>query len=135
MWKTKVLVRREHSTGEQVGLAHVIEEAADVAIETGIDTVEILRLGGGGVGEDTCGAQFRKMETSRTEVCQTKKAKRGRFFNGEIWGFPDRRRRLNARITLSSRLKRYASFCLISASASEMISPTYLFEGGFIVRR
>lgn len=39
VWETKVLVRREHSTGKQVGLAHVIEEAADVSIETGIDAV------------------------------------------------------------------------------------------------
>lgn len=36
---------REHSTGKQVGLAHVIKEAADVSIETGIDAVQILRLG------------------------------------------------------------------------------------------
>lgn len=42
--KTKVLVRREHSTGQQVWLAHVIKEAADVSIETGINTVKILRL-------------------------------------------------------------------------------------------
>lgn len=39
VWETKVLVRREHSTGKQVGLAHVIEEAADVSIETGINAV------------------------------------------------------------------------------------------------
>lgn len=47
VWETKVLVRREHSTGKQVGLAHVIEEAADVTIETGIDAVQVLRLWGG----------------------------------------------------------------------------------------
>lgn len=39
-------MRCEHSTGKQVGLAHVIEEAADVSIETGIDAVEVLWLGG-----------------------------------------------------------------------------------------
>lgn len=39
VWETKVLVRSQHSTGKQVGLAHVIEEAADVSIETGIDAV------------------------------------------------------------------------------------------------
>lgn len=39
VWETKVLVRREHSTGKQVRLAHVIEKAADVAIETSIDAV------------------------------------------------------------------------------------------------
>lgn len=39
VWETKVLVRCEHSTGKQVGVAHVIEEAADVAIETGINAV------------------------------------------------------------------------------------------------
>lgn len=39
VWETKVLVCCEHSTGEQVGLAHVVEEAADVSIETGIDAV------------------------------------------------------------------------------------------------
>lgn len=44
VWKTKVLVRCEHSTGKQVWLTHVIKEAADVSIETGIDTVKILRL-------------------------------------------------------------------------------------------
>lgn len=44
VWETEVLVSREHSTGKQVGLTHVIEEAADVAIETGIYAVLILRL-------------------------------------------------------------------------------------------
>ena len=39
VWETKILVRREHSTGKQVGLAHVIEEAADVSIETSIDAI------------------------------------------------------------------------------------------------
>lgn len=34
----------EDSTSEQVGLAHVVQEAADVSIETGIDAVLILRL-------------------------------------------------------------------------------------------
>lgn len=38
-------MRCEHSTGEQVGLAHVVEEAADVAIEAGVDAVQILWLG------------------------------------------------------------------------------------------
>lgn len=46
VWETKVLVRCEHSTGKQVGLAHVIEEAADVSIETGIDAVQVLWLWG-----------------------------------------------------------------------------------------
>lgn len=35
---------REHSAGEQVGLTHVIKEAADVSIETGIYAVLILWL-------------------------------------------------------------------------------------------
>lgn len=39
-------MRGEHSAGEQVGLAHVVEEAADVAIETGVDAVHVLRLRG-----------------------------------------------------------------------------------------
>ena len=46
MWESQVLVRREHSAGEQVGLAHVVEEAADVSIETGIDAVHVLWLEG-----------------------------------------------------------------------------------------
>lgn len=44
VWESKVLVSREDSTGKQVGLAHVIEEAADVSIETGIDAVQVLWL-------------------------------------------------------------------------------------------
>lgn len=44
VWETEVLVLRENSAGEQVGLAHVIEEAADVAIETSVDAVLILWL-------------------------------------------------------------------------------------------
>lgn len=44
VWKTKVLVCCEHSTGKQVWLTHVIKEATDVSIETGINTVKILRL-------------------------------------------------------------------------------------------
>lgn len=48
VWETKVLVFREHSASKQVGLAHVVEEAADVSIETGIDAVEILWLAKGG---------------------------------------------------------------------------------------
>lgn len=39
VWEPEVLVGREHSTGKQVGLAHVIEEAADVSIETSVDAV------------------------------------------------------------------------------------------------
>lgn len=39
VWETQVLVRREHSTRKQVGLAHVVEETADVSIETGIYAV------------------------------------------------------------------------------------------------
>lgn len=34
----------EHSTSKQVGLAHVVQKAADVAVETGIDAVQVLRL-------------------------------------------------------------------------------------------
>lgn len=34
----------EHSAGQQVGLTHVVEEAAHVAVETGVDAVEVLRL-------------------------------------------------------------------------------------------
>lgn len=46
VWESKVLVRREDSTSEQVRLAHVVQEAAGVSIETGIDAVEIFRLEG-----------------------------------------------------------------------------------------
>lgn len=42
MWKAQVLVFREHSTSEQVGLAHVVEEATDISIETSINAIEIL---------------------------------------------------------------------------------------------
>lgn len=44
VWETKVLVCCEHSTGKQVGLAHVIEKATDVSIETGINAVQVLWL-------------------------------------------------------------------------------------------
>lgn len=44
VWEPQVLVCGEDSTSEQVGLAHVVQEAADVSIETGIDAVRILRL-------------------------------------------------------------------------------------------
>lgn len=37
VWEMKVLVCREHSAGKQVRLTHVIQEAADVSIKTGID--------------------------------------------------------------------------------------------------
>lgn len=42
--EAQVLVGGEHSAGQQVGLAHVVEEAAHVAVETGVDAVEVLRL-------------------------------------------------------------------------------------------
>lgn len=45
MWESQVLVRGENSTCEQVGLTHVVQEPADVAIETGIDAVLVLWLG------------------------------------------------------------------------------------------
>lgn len=44
MGEAQVLVGGEHSAGQQVGLAHVVEEAAHVAVETGVDAVEVLRL-------------------------------------------------------------------------------------------
>lgn len=39
-------MRGEDPTGEQVGLAHVVEEAADVAVEAGVDAVQVFRLEG-----------------------------------------------------------------------------------------
>lgn len=44
MGEAEVLVGGEHSAGQQVGLTHVVEEAAHVAVETGVDAVEVLRL-------------------------------------------------------------------------------------------
>lgn len=46
VWETQVLVCGEHATGKQVGLAHVVDEPADVAIETGVDAVHVTQLGG-----------------------------------------------------------------------------------------
>ena len=46
VWEAQVLVSCEHSTGKQVGLAHVVNEAADVAIETGVNTVRVFQLRG-----------------------------------------------------------------------------------------
>ena len=44
VWEAQVLVSCEHSTGKQVGLAHVVNEPADVAIETGVNAVRLRVL-------------------------------------------------------------------------------------------
>lgn len=44
MGEAEVLVGGEHSAGQQVGLAHVVEEATHVAVETGVDAVQVLWL-------------------------------------------------------------------------------------------
>ena len=44
MGEAQVLVRGEHATRKQVGLARVVDEPADVAIETGIDAVRVTHL-------------------------------------------------------------------------------------------
>ena len=46
VWEAQVLVSCEHSTRKQVGLAHVVKEPADVAIETGINAVRVFQLRG-----------------------------------------------------------------------------------------
>lgn len=46
--EAQVLVGHEHAHGDEVGLAQVVDEAADVAIETGIDAVNLSILGGRG---------------------------------------------------------------------------------------
>lgn len=46
MGEAKVLVCGEDTDGEQVGLAHVVDEPADVAIEAGIDAVYVSHLQG-----------------------------------------------------------------------------------------
>lgn len=42
--KSEVLVRGEHSTGEQIRLTLMVYEAADVAVETRINAVHITHL-------------------------------------------------------------------------------------------
>ncbi len=42
--KSEVLVRGEHSTGEQIRLTVMVYEAADVAVETRINAVHITHL-------------------------------------------------------------------------------------------
>lgn len=46
--EAQVLVGHEHAHRDEVGLAQVVDEAADVAIETGIDAVNLSILGGRG---------------------------------------------------------------------------------------
>lgn len=50
MGEAEVLVGGEHSAGQQVGLTHVVEEATHIAVETGIDAVQVLRLEAEGQG-------------------------------------------------------------------------------------
>ena len=44
VWEAQVLVAGEDPTRKQVRLAHVVDEAADVPIEVGIDAVNVLWL-------------------------------------------------------------------------------------------
>lgn len=48
--EAQVLVGHEHPHGDEVGLAQVVDEAADVAIETGVDAVNLSILGRNGAG-------------------------------------------------------------------------------------
>lgn len=43
--KAQILVGHEHAHGDEVGLTEVVYEAADVAIEAGIDAVHLAILG------------------------------------------------------------------------------------------
>lgn len=44
VWEAEILVRGEHSHRKQVWLAHVVDESADVAVEPGVDTVDVAYL-------------------------------------------------------------------------------------------
>lgn len=46
--EAQVLVGHEHPHRDEVGLAQVVDEAADVAVETGIDAVNLSVLGRNG---------------------------------------------------------------------------------------
>lgn len=46
-WKAQVLVKHEDPDGDDVGVTQVVDEAADVAIVTGIDAVHLSILRGG----------------------------------------------------------------------------------------
>lgn len=46
--ESQVLVGHEHPHRDQVGLAQVVDEAADVAVETGVDAVNLSILGTNG---------------------------------------------------------------------------------------
>lgn len=45
-WKSQVLVQHEDSDGDDVGVTQVVDEAADVAVVTGIDAVHLSILRG-----------------------------------------------------------------------------------------
>lgn len=42
--ETQVLMGHEHPDGKQVGLAEVVDEATDVAVESGVDTINFSIL-------------------------------------------------------------------------------------------
>lgn len=46
MGEAQVLVAGEDTARKQVGLTHVVDEAADVAIEVGVDAVHVCWLRG-----------------------------------------------------------------------------------------
>lgn len=48
MWEAQVLVFGEHSHRKQIGLTQVVHKPTDIAIELGINAVDLANLGGGG---------------------------------------------------------------------------------------
>ena len=49
--EAEVLVQHKHPHRDQVGVAQVVDEAADVAVVTGINAVHLAVLGESGNGE------------------------------------------------------------------------------------
>lgn len=118
VWKTKVLVRREHSTSKQVGLTHVIKEATDVAIETGIDAVKILRLWRRIKGK-TQSRTYAMSEKSGVESCEVKTQSKSFFSAKRVF-----------RIFADASLSQRADYLVVQAEEVRVVLPHLCFSFG-----